>query len=195
MSLILVKFENITKKYQNYVLKDFSINMDNSKYNFIIGKNGTGKSTLIKCLFNLVNYQGSIIYNKDIDLIYIPEKVFLPDYIKLIDFVKILTKKGLDEIYELLDLFEIRRYQNYFLCNLSFGTKQKMLLVCGLLKDGDGYVFDEPLNGLDEKSINNFISCLHKLYIKKKLIIIVSHRLYNYDFDNKNIIMMGNSND
>lgn len=195
MSLILVKFENITKKYQNYVLKDFSINMDNSKYNFIIGKNGTGKSTLIKCLFNLVNYQGSIIYNKDIDLIYIPEKVFLPDYIKLIDFVKILTKKGLDEIYELLDLFEIRRYQNYFLCNLSFGTKQKMLLVCGLLKDGDGYVFDEPLNGLDEKSINNFISCLHKLYIKKKLIIIVSHRLYNYDFDNKNIIMMGNSDD
>ena len=195
MSLILVKFKNITKKYQNYVLKDFSINMDNSKYNFIIGKNGTGKSTLIKCLFNLVNYQGSIIYNKDIDLIYIPEKVFLPDYIKLIDFAKILTKKGLDEIYELLDLFEIRRYQNYFLCNLSFGTKQKMLLVCGLLKDGDGYVFDEPLNGLDEKSINNFISCLHKLYIKKKLIIIVSHRLYNYDFDNKNIIMMGNSND
>ena len=195
MSIVQIEFNHIYKKYRNYVLKDFSYIIDNLKYNFIIGKNGSGKSTLIKCLFNLVNYKGNIKFDKDINLIYVPEKVFLPDYIKMIYFIKLLTQKEISEINSLLMKFNIEKYQNEYIYNLSLGTKQKMMLISGLLKSGDGYVFDEPLNGLDENSILVFIDCLKQLMNEEKLIIIVSHRLNNYDFNEKRIIDIGYQND
>lgn len=195
MSIIQINFNHIYKKYYNYILEDYNLEINNDKINFIIGVNGSGKTTLIKCLFNLVNYHGEIKYNKDIKLIYIPEKVFLPDFIKMIDFIQILTNKSKEEIVDYLLLFKIEQYIDFYLCNLSLGTKQKMLLITGILQKADGYVFDEPLNGLDDKSIEVFNECLIKLKGDNKLIIIISHRLNNYPHIEKRIINIGNKND
>ena len=195
MSIIQINFNHIYKKYYNYILEDYNLEINNDKINFIIGVNGSGKTTLIKCLFNLVNYHGEIKYNKDIKLIYIPEKVFLPDFIKMIDFIQILTNKSKEEIVDYLLLFKIEQYTDFYLCNLSLGTKQKMLLITGILQKADGYVFDEPLNGLDDKSIEVFNECLIKLKGDNKLIIIISHRLNNYPHIEKRIINRGNKND
>lgn len=195
MSIVQINFNHIYKKYYNYILEDYNLEINNDKINFIIGVNGSGKTTLVKCLFNLVNYHGEIKYNKDIKLIYIPEKVFLPDFIKMIDFIQILTNKSKEEIVDYLLLFKIEQYTDFYLCNLSLGTKQKMLLITGILQKADGYVFDEPLNGLDDKSIEVFNECLIKLKKDNKLIIIISHRLNNYPHIEKRIINIGNKND
>ena len=195
MSIVQINFNHIYKKYYNYILEDYNLEINNDQINFIIGVNGSGKTTLIKCLFNLVNYHGEIKYNKDIKLIYIPEKVFLPDFIKMIDFIQILTNKSKEEIVDYLLLFKIEQYTDVYLCNLSLGTKQKMLLITGILQKADGYVFDEPLNGLDDKSIEVFNECLIKLKEDNKLIIIISHRLNNYPNIEKRSINIGNKND
>lgn len=195
MSLIQIKFEHIYKKYHKYILKDYNIKIDNKNINFIIGHNGTGKSTLIKCLFNLINYQGRIIINKNIKLIYIPEKIFLPDYMKMMDFIKSITNQSNEKILNYLIKFNIDQYYLYYITNLSLGTKQKMLLVTSLLQEADGYIFDEPLNGLDENSINVFSNLLNELRRQEKLIIIISHRINNYNIENKNIIEIGNNDD
>ena len=98
----------------------------------------------------------------------------------MIDFIKLLTKKEISEINSLLMKFNIEKYQNEYICNLSLGTKQKMMLISGLLKSGDGYVFDEPLNGLDFESEQIFVDELLSLSKKHKLIVIASHYLEKY---------------
>lgn len=195
MSIIQISFRHLYKKYHYPVFNDYNLDIDNRKINFIMGINGSGKTTLIKCLFNLINYQGEIKFNKNIKLIYIPEKVFLPDYIKMIDFIKLLTKEEEKTILDYLSLFKINIYSNQNLCNLSLGTRQKMLLILGLLHKADGYVFDEPLNGLDNYSIEVFNKCLLKLNQESKLIIIISHRINNYPFLDKRIINIGKVDD
>ena len=56
-----IKINNLTKSYNKHlVLENIDLELSNDKYNFILGGNGVGKSTFIKCLLDEVKYQGSI---------------------------------------------------------------------------------------------------------------------------------------
>ena len=173
-----IKINNLTKSYNKHlVLENIDLEISNDKYNFILGGNGVGKSTFIKCLLDEVKYQGSInLNNKKIS--YAPERLNLPEYIKMYDFLLLISKiNGLKEntkIDQYLETFEILKYKNYQIGKLSNGTKRKIVIIQALINNSDIYIFDEPLTGLDENSKNSFIKELRKFKKNNKIIIIRS---------------------
>lgn len=193
MSVVLIN--NLTKKYgKNIIFENITINLNSNDYIFLIGGNGTGKSTFIKCILDEINYYGSID-KKDLIISYSPEKMILPEYITINNFLLLLineNKKSINQknnlIDEYLKLFLIEKYKNVILSKLSKGTKQKIILIASLITKADIYIFDEPLSGLDDLSRKNFIKEVKKLKEEGKMIIISTHHLKEYRFKNKKIL-------
>ncbi len=186
--------ENLTKNYKKRpIFTNVNICLDSSKYNFFIGENGTGKSTMIKCLLDEIKYSGKI--NKhNLTFSYAPEAILLPEYISVYNFLLLIAmvkRKDKQEVIKLIDnylkLFVIEKYRYHLIHQLSKGTRQKIILIQALLTKADVYIFDEPLSGLDLESRKNFIVEIRKLKRKNKLIIIATHFIDEYKFRYKNI--------
>lgn len=192
MTELIIK--NLTKNYRHHqVFKDVSLRFDSDNYNFLIGENGTGKSTMIKCLLDNIKYQGNI-EKTNLSFSYAPEAISLPEYISVYNFLLLLlkskTKKTIkyDQIINYyLEAFDILIYKKKLICQLSKGTRQKIILIQTLMIDSDVYIFDEPLSGLDIDSRKVFMKELRRLKQKKKLIIICTHYLNEYNFRFKQI--------
>lgn len=190
-----IVIENLSKRYRRtFIFKGVNLILDSNKYNFLVGSNGTGKSTFIKCLLGEVKYEGVIeIQNKIIA--YAPERINLPDYVSVSNFLLLLSRITNKEIslnkekmnYYIKHFF-LEPYVKMPICKLSQGNRQKLILIQALMTEGDIYIFDEPLTGLDETSQKAFLNELRIKKNQQKMIIISTHRLDAYRFRNKNII-------
>lgn len=197
--MLQIEVSNLSKSYgKKEVLNNVHLKINAEKYNFITGVNGIGKSTFIKCLNGIIDYQG-YINNDCYNIAYCPEKVAMPDYITLKNFLYLLGKtnnisfKNLNEkIDYLMNVFGILDYQNTPIIKLSKGTKQKILIIQCLMKDADVYIFDEPVNGLDDISQNVFFNELKKLKNNNKLVLIITHQINCYPFKEINQIRLNN---
>ena len=160
----------------------------------INGSNGVGKSTLANLLIKIINpNEGDILYNgisyKDIGYVSIRDKVVLipsdtylfqtsinenisfgsetvskKERTSFIDLENYFTKKGIH-----FDSIIDNKGQN-----LSGGEKKLIQLARGISRDGEIYIFDEPLNYVD-KNFRSIIIEFIKTNFKDKTIIIISH--------------------
>lgn len=193
MSQLII--HSLTKKYGNNVIfENVSLELTSSNINFLIGGNGTGKSTFIKCLLDEIKYDGRI-EKENLVFSYSPEKIILPDYITINNFLLLLQvdkKITINDKEKLIDyylaLFNIEKYKNIVMCKLSKGTRQKVILIQALMNKADIYIFDEPLSGLDDISRKHFIEEVKKLKLQSKLIIISTHHLKEYRFKEKKVL-------
>lgn len=193
MNTIQIQIENLTKLYHSKIILDnISICLTNEKYIFIEGENGSGKTTFLKCICHFVQFQGKI--KNPYTISYVPEKIMLPPYLKVIDFIELIARvKKItckDKIEMYLRLFHMEQYQDMSIQNLSLGTKQKIILIQSLIENRDIYIFDEPLNGLDDETKQIFKKEIQKLKRKGKLIIIVSHQKEIFGFRKKQILSL-----
>ena len=190
----MIQLNNITKKYKDkLILDNITLNIDNSKINIIIGENGCGKSTLLKCINNFINYRGSIKVIGNIT--YVPEKIILPSNIKVIDFLNLIIsvkKSTYDNLGKLISKFNLEDHLYKLVSELSYGTKQKLILIQALIENSDIYLFDEPLNGLDNNSIKAFLNEIYSLYELNKLILIVTHEESRMNINNTRYIKLQN---
>jgi ABC-type multidrug transport system ATPase subunit len=114
------------------------------------------------------------IYNDFENISYYPERFNLPSLIKSHDFLytyfnNIATK---DEIDFYIDRYKL---ENKYICNLSKGNTLKIGIIKTLLEQSELYIFDEPLNGLDEESKRLLAEDLMALKKLSKTIIVVTH--------------------
>ena len=86
---------------------------------------------------------------------------------------KIIDEK---EILRYMKLFDIYRYKDMKFKKYSLGMKKKLALIQAVMENQDLMIFDEPLNGLDEKSIDVFVKLLEEEKAKGKTIIIATHK-------------------
>lgn len=176
----IIEVKQLTKKYKgNTVINNLTTKIDNDNINVITGYNGVGKTTFIKCLIKFIKYKGSIsnIYSFS----YMPEKIILPKSIKLIKLLNLLCNINRNnkryDINYLIKLFKLNIHLNKTIKQLSLGTLKKISLIKTLIEDVDLYIFDEPLNGIDQESINSLNQELKKLKEEGKIIIIVTHNI------------------
>lgn len=182
-----IKFINVKKRYNKiWIFNGYNGLLDNSKINFLVAQNGVGKSTLIKMILNIINYKGLIETNIKTKS-YVPEKINLPDYISVENFFKLISLNE-DKKEELILKFKINKKK--MIKELSKGMKQKILLIQAISKDVEGYFFDEPLNGLDDRSIEIFINEIFKLYKNNKFILIATHQIKRFENLPINIIRL-----
>lgn len=154
---IMVK--NLSKTYEKFKLgpNDFAI-----KKGFVtgfIGKNGMGKTTTIKALLSLINYDGEIFLDgkKINDLTYLQDVGLVMDDSFLgkdwtLDLVSEAMAIGYDRwesktYYEYLNKFGLEREKK--VCELSRGMKIKLMLAVALSHEAKILILDEPTSGLD----------------------------------------------
>lgn len=151
--------KNLSKTYEKFKLgpNDFAI-----KKGFVtgfIGKNGMGKTTTIKALLSLINYDGEIFLDgiKINNLTYLQDVGLVMDDSFLgkdwtLDLVNEAMAIGYDRwdskvYYEYLNKFELEREKK--VSDLSRGMKIKLMLAVALSHDAKILILDEPTSGLD----------------------------------------------
>lgn len=191
-----IEFKNITFSYNNNnILKNTSFLINKNEKVAIIGKNGTGKSTIIKILMKFYNYDGQILLdNNDIQIIadrvyrsiiaYATQNTFLFNNTvsynikygnKQISNEKILEyskKMGIFEhIQELDNKFDTYVGERGRL--LPGGERQKIMLMRSLLKTSQILLMDEPTSALDRSSESEIIEFILNEYENKTILMIV----------------------
>lgn len=155
----------------------------------LLGPNGAGKSTAIKCIAGLLNYDGDITIcgmpNKSIEAKrvfgYVPEIPALFDLMTIWDHVQFIAKayrleEGWQaEAEQLLGRFEILDKKDTLSRELSKGMLQKVSITLALMIRPKAVMFDEPLVGLDPKSINEMFGIIRELKQKGVSILISTH--------------------
>lgn len=184
----MVIVQDLHKNFKkNVVLKGLNLNIEIGKTTAILGPNGSGKTTLIKIIlgmvipskgdvkFNDINIKNNWIYRKEID--YLPQIADFPSNIKVIELINMIkdlrNKPAKDQ--ELIEYFNLGKYLNTNLGNLSGGYKQKVNLLLTFMFDSPFIILDEPTSGLDPISLIKLKDYIKKEQQKGKTIIITSH--------------------
>lgn len=174
----MIKTSNLKVIYpkRTIVFDDFQINK--SKITFITGKNGTGKTTFLKSIANLIPYQGDIQTDGYITYSSQEPVIFQMTVYDNIIYPLKIRKKNIEEykdkILEYCSLLEINTLLNDDASKLSSGEKMKVAILRSIIFTPDYVLLDEPTTHLDVDSIDNLIKLIKSL--KSKItFIIVSH--------------------
>jgi Cu-processing system ATP-binding protein len=187
---------NVSKKFGRLTaLNDINVSCLKGESIALIGPNGSGKTTFIKCLLGMVvPDNGFITFNNDnikhnwkyrSRIGYMPQTSRFPDNMtiaQVIDMMKDLRKpfaSHLDE--ELFESFGLNRIADKRMSTLSGGTRQKVGASLACMFDPDVLVLDEPTAGLDPVSAEIFKSKILQQKANGKLIMITSHVLSELD--------------
>lgn len=187
-----LKFKNVSFKYDDeYILKDFSFEINKPGLYGIVGDNGSGKTTILNLISKLyTNYDGEILINgnelsdyKDEDLrnevLFIESKPFILRE-NLTSNILLLEKNKIDELYlnKIIRFIGLERIEKYSTNNLkdtlSKGEQQKIQLARLLLNEYSLIILDECFSAFDEVTKKTAISELKKKS-KNSIIIIISH--------------------
>ena len=177
------------------VLNNFNFTLDEGEHLCVMGESGCGKSTLLKTIYGLLNLNGGDIFWKENQILG-PKFHLVPgmDFIKYVaqDFdlmpyisVSENIKKFLSRFYpeesekrtqELLEVIEMKAFENTKVKNLSGGQKQRVAIARALAKEPELLLLDEPFGQIDNFKKNSLRRRLFT-YLKDKNItcIVATH--------------------
>jgi ABC-2 type transport system ATP-binding protein len=186
--VIIIK--NVSKKFKNTeVLSNINISFESGKIHGLIGRNGSGKTVLMKCICGLIpTTTGTITVNnkvirQDIEIpknigIIIETPGFLPDYSaykNLLFLSKIQSKIGKTEIRTAIKNVGLNPDDKKHVGKYSLGMRQRLGLAQAIMENPDILILDEPMNGLDKDGVADMRKYLLNLKEQGKTIIIASH--------------------
>jgi len=182
----LVKCINVNKKFGNKeVLKDINLTIPKGKIIGLLGKNGMGKSTLIKLINDLLTpTSGEILVNgkkvgvdsKKI-ISYLPERTYLD---KTMTVEKVI--EYFNDFYDNFDVEKARKLLkdldldvNQKLSKMSKGMQEKVQLVLVMSRKADLYILDEPLGGVDPATRDYILDTILTNFNEGASVIISTH--------------------
>lgn len=189
----MIEFNGVYKSIgHNKIIKNVSFKVEDNDFIILEGANGSGKTSIINLILGIYKLnkkdKGEIIDTfKDVS--YFPSLFNLPSLINSYHFLYTYFNGFLDR--SVINCYiEKYKIENKSVFELSKGNIQKIILVKCLLENSDLYIFDEPLNGLDSDSKEEFIKDLLQLKNKNKAIIIATHDKEEFKgLYNKNILI------
>lgn len=192
----MIEIQNLTKKFQKFTaLNEVNLSFQNGHSIALIGPNGCGKTTMIKCILglNVVEDGDILVDGKSVKEDYIyrenigympqigryPENMTIEETIKMIKDTRKNSGDNLDT--ELLEAFELEIIYDKKMRTLSGGTTQKVSAVLAFLFNPKVIILDEPTAGLDPLATEILKNKIIKEKNKGKLILITSHLLSELD--------------
>ena len=192
----VITIENVVKRFKDAtVLNQVSVDFEQGKVHGLIGRNGSGKTMLMKCICGIVpvtsgriSVNGKVI-GKDVD---IPENVgviietpgFLPNYSaynNLKFLAKIKNKIGANEIKAAIKSVGLNPDDKKHVGKYSLGMRQRLGLAQAIMENPDLLILDEPMNGLDKDGVADMREYLLDLKSQGKTILIASHSAEDID--------------
>ena len=195
---MLVEVENLYKKYTNkgeYAIEDISLCGAEGEVIGILGHNGAGKSTTIKCMTGIHPYQkGSVkICGFDVqncaisaksNFGYVTDEFALFDkmtgyeYINfLADIYKVSLEDRKKRIDEMQEVFALGGAIYQLITSYSHGMKQKISIMGALIHRPKVFILDEPMVGLDPYTSNQLKNYIKDYALQGNLVLFSSHNL------------------
>ena len=182
----IIEIRNLSKKIgKKQILKDVSFSVDKGETVGLLGRNGAGKTSILKCITGLWLYDGGDIFvcgknvkksdNRSEIAALIGYPSLFPNMTlqENIDYFGILSLKEYDaRAKELTDILNLSDVINKKVGTFSSGMKQKACLLVALMQNPEILILDEPTSMLDP--ISGFIKNIKKLGIS---ILISSHNI------------------
>lgn len=186
----MIEIKNIVKNYDNTaILNNVSMTFEEGKIYGIIGRNGSGKSVLLKVMSGFVKPEsGEVIYDGvDIN----KEEVFPKNVGILLDnggFIPSLTgfenlsllasinkKIGDAQINDYLEKVNLTADKNKKYFKYSLGMRKKLGICQAIMENQKYIILDEPFNGIDKDSVNIIFNLFKELKKEGRTFIITSH--------------------
>lgn len=182
----MINVTNLNFGFNNeLIIKDLSFTIDDGDFIAIIGSNGTGKSTLIKCLvgINQVGHKMIQIDDKCITCFtdyhkigYVPQVKNKPAELPItVEEIFKLISKDKSKIQRLSKQLNIENLLKSNVNDLSGGQKQRVNIAKALLLDIKYLILDEPTTGLDPQAREELNSLLKNIHDTGVTLIVVSH--------------------
>ena len=174
---------------QDTILSDITLHVEKGKITGLVGRNGCGKTMLMKCITGFVRpTEGEVIFDgkkvgQDVDFptntgIIIESPSFIPYYsgrknlLELASLQKKVKKERIDEVLQQVGLFEAR---NKPVRKYSLGMRQRLGIAQAPMENPDTLILDEPTNGLDNECVTLIRDILANLREQGKTRLLVSH--------------------
>ena len=186
----LIKVENIVKRYKTFTLDKISFNLEGGHIYGFVGENGSGKSTTMKAIADLIKVDEGNIYingklNKELtseereSIGFTLDEICLPANLKIQLINRILKnafeKWDENKFFKYLKEFNID--ENKRIHELSKGMKAKFNIIISLCHKANILILDEPMNGLDPIARDEFCTLLSDFINEEEnnTILISSH--------------------
>ena len=187
------------------VLDGFSMNLEKGSVYGLLGKNGTGKSTLLYLLAGLLRPQSGNILYKGVevtkrypetlqDMFLVPEEFALPN-VSLKQYVQLnapFYPRFSDELLKAC-LRDFDMSEDIHLGELSMGQKKKAFMCFALATNTSLLLMDEPSNGLDIPSKSQFRKVIASGMTDEKAVIISTHQVRDIDSLLDHVLIMDGS--
>ena len=185
-----IRIENVTKKFGSYAALDgISLSFEKGKIHGIIGRNGSGKTVLFKCICGFLRVDDGAVFvdgkqiGKEIEA---PESIgaiietpgFLPGYSarQNLQFLAGIRRKiGKKEIDAAIRKVGLDPEAKKHVGKYSLGMRQRLGIAQAIMENPNLIILDEPMNGLDKKGIEDVKELLLKLKGDGKTILMASH--------------------
>lgn len=185
-----IEVQNVVKRFRDQVvLKNVSISFEKGKIHGIVGRNGSGKTVLFKCICGLMHPEEGVIFvngkrvGRDVDM---PEDIgaiieapgFLPNYsgYKNLRFLSNIRRKiGKEEILNVLKMVGLDPESRKHVGKYSLGMRQRLGIAQAIMEDPEILILDEPMNGLDNAGVQDIRALLLGLKTQGKTILLASH--------------------
>ncbi|MDD3286000.1 MAG: ABC transporter ATP-binding protein [Bacteroidales bacterium] len=188
--MIKINDLNFSYKRNKLVTNNVNLNIQKGYIHGLLGKNGTGKTTLLKLIAGLlfpdsgkIEVMGFNPQKRQVgflsNVFFLPEefdvyKMSIEDYVKT--HAPFYPNFSMDDFDDFLNEFEIYNKKEK-LTSLSFGTRKKVIIAFGLATHSKLMILDEPTNGLDIPSKSQFRKIILKAMNEETSIIISTHQV------------------
>lgn len=193
----MIEIKNVSKTYngEKKAIKNINFDVNNGEIFAFIGHNGAGKTTMIKSLVGILDFEeGDILINgksikKDpiackLEMAYVPDNPDLYENMSAIDFINFVcdmydTEVDVrkENIQKYAAMFEIEDKLNNDISSFSHGMKQKVALIAALSHNPNVLIMDEPFVGLDPKAVFDMKSIMKEMTKEGKTIFFSTHIL------------------
>ena len=188
MDMITVNNVNLTLS-KNHILKDVSVSFEAGKIHGLIGRNGSGKTMLMKCICGFVGVTDGEVFvdgkrvGKDVDFpddmgIIIETPGFIPYYsgFKNLKLIAGLNHKiDKDKISETMRQVGLDPKLKRHVRKYSLGMRQRLGLAQAMMEEPKILIMDEPFNGLDKEGVEEMREYLLGYRQQGKTILLSSH--------------------
>ena len=183
-----VEIKDLTKSFGDMkALDGISLTLEEGKIHGIIGRNGSGKTVMLKCICGFMKPDsGSILVNgrevvpgkkQDMGIIIeVPGFIDHKSGLKNLEYLYGLNhKKDPDKLKEVLQTVGLDPAEKKSVSKYSLGMRQRLAIAQAIMEDPPLLLLDEPMNGLDNEGVIEIREVLKQLRDNGKTILLASH--------------------
>lgn len=188
----VIEMKNLTKLYNNNRgIRRITLTVEKGDILGLLGPNGSGKTTAMKAVLNLVKYSGSVkVFGEDLHDNF--EKIMqrtgaliespaiykdMTAYQNVKMHASMYPNMSRERIERVLDAVHLLQYKNDKAGRFSLGMKQRLGLACAFVSEPELIILDEPVNGLDIEGVVEVREIIKRLNKEKGVTFLISSHM------------------